>query len=111
MEPRLRKGELTLREKPPVCEASSLRNSTAPNQHQRSNSGANERQGGHPGKRPDQRWSAGCGQRGGRSGCTSSCASRGTSRGACGRTSSALTANRSKTFFIKQPPLVEPDAL
>src|SRR5829696_7991806 len=89
MEPRLRKGELTLREKPPLCdEASSLRNSTAPNQHQRSNSGANERQGGHPGKRPDQRWSAGCGQRGGRSGCTSSCTS------ACSRTSTGTSSCR-----------------
>src|SRR5829696_5091526 len=93
MEPRLRKGELTLREKPPLCdEASSLRNSTAPNQHQRSNSGANKRQGGHPGNRSDQRWSAGCGQRGGRSGCTSSCASRGRSTSACGRTSSGTSA-------------------
>src|SRR5215218_8966206 len=94
MEPRPRKGELNLREKPPVCEASSLRNSTTSQQYQRSNSGGNKRQGGHPGKRPDQRWSAGCGQRGGRSGRTSSCASRGTSRGACGRTCSGTSACR-----------------
>src|SRR5215203_1078606 len=135
MEPRLRKGELTLREKPPVCEASSLRNSTAPHQHQRSSSGANKRQGGHPGKRPHQRWSAGSGQRAGRSGRTSSCASRGSSTS--GGTSSCRGAgvHASVTILLRQsrrgeqhyqhcahgkhkqdllhqaPPLVEADAL